>query len=92
MPPNINWEEKFGKSPKDMTSAEFRMVVLSNIYEVKNKIEGIESQFAEHLESATQRTRTVNKHELYFKIMGCIFLVFVAPLFVWWLKCLIEGG
>ena len=80
MPPNINWESKFGTTWKEMDDDQRWMAVLSTLNDLTVAI----GCFQKDIEC-------VKTHKLYFKLIGAGFGFVVAPVFVWWIIHLLGG-
>ena len=79
-PSNIDWEQEFGETWKEMDDDARWMAVLSTINRLSSAYEGLE-----------KTTSCISNHKLYFKLIGLGFVLIVAPIFVWWVTYLIGG-
>ena len=80
MPPNdFDWEKKYGKNPSEMAEGEFKMAVLSQLYEL-----------SEDFQCIKVRVQPIARHEMMFKILCWGALPFFS--FLGWLVIKVMGG
>lgn len=76
MPPK--WEDEFGKSPDEMNEEEYRMAVLSTLYQMKKDFRELD-----------KRTQCIPRHDRLIWA-GCVLVPTLFGLFAWLAERLLK--
>ena len=85
MPPN-NWEDEFGTPPREMNEDEYRMAVLSTLFQLKKDVKNqqvkSEEKFTILQEEIERRTQCIPRMDKLIWA-GCVLVPTLFGLFAW---------